>query len=433
MKVPTIRRLSMKKTEKLGSYVEMSFDYLNLNYESYFGNYNFSKAYEDTLSEVLNCKIKDGALSRLAVKHASRIIGVSENDILNLNEEPLDKWHEKYCYFDLVPKFRAAYRNAYYADGNDAQKFLSVVFDDYSVLPTKFNESSILKKLIATLKELDEIKPGTFHKNAKLENVKYRTRVICSFPEIERMVDSYLKMYEQLMNMFYKALEFGLSENEINEYNLLVSVFGLSLTAIPTVNLYYDFLLDFKALNKTVTEETFNKYIRFRRAEAFEPWLCKEFIENRELVQKYVDVFPKTKSEMREFSVSLSTFECCFSWSDDEKIMPNPEDDDFDSILGDEFDSLEPRKPVHVLYIEKADDELFGFREATDLLNSYCKPEKIGGIKAKMPKNSFDPNENIEIIQRLAVAGKMVRNSFIDNFENESPYLTELNGGGSSE
>lgn len=423
----------MNNHNKIASYIEMCFEELGLIYDSYFNECNNSKALVNALSGVLDCEIKSNKLDDLAITHTSRITGIAEKDIRSTNENPIYEWHDKYSYFELIPRLHSAYNSAYYADGDARQRLISCIFDDPSVLPTRFNEKEIVRRLWETLLEIEQTNHGAIHENAKLEDIKYTSCTLCSFPKIEVMVDSYLKMFKRVKELLFKAMEEELSEFEIQEYNMLVSVFGLGLKAVPSAHLYYDNLLVFKGLGKTISEETFNKYIKLRCAGNFKPWICKEFIEDRNLVQRYVDAFPEAKGEMRAFAVELSTIECSFSWSDEEVALEDEEDfvPNLNEVFNEEFGEQQTKKPIHRILIEKNEDELFGFKKEAELLKSYCRPGKLGGLKINFPKNNTDGIENVEIIRDSL--GKLVRNDFFSNFEHTSPYLTELIGGGNNE
>lgn len=78
------------------------------------------------------------------------------------------------------------------------------------------------------------------------------------------------------------------------------------------------------------------------------------------LVQKYENIFPETKGELRQFAMLISKFYCEFIWSDAKPLTFSLEQEqELDLMFGEDDLPLSERakEPSHI-YIDKTPEEI---------------------------------------------------------------------------
>lgn len=403
----------MKKAERIEKYIKECFAENSLEYSRYFSFYDDE---EDELIEVSLIQ-EDGKINPKAVSRAAEILGMDEKDILDTDEEKIMGWWQKYYYLQNIHFYESACETAKYGKGYHEQKLLEAIFDSKikGPYPPKYNYINVKERLIALLKEYDKVRPGTYHADAQIENLTFSTSTFCHYKDIEKLLNSYLEMAEKMFELFIAGVHEDLNNEEIKEYNFLVSLFGLRDRFYYDADLHYRNLVNCRAMYQNASREDIYDYIAVDRTYEFVPWMCAEFIGDKELVKKYLDVFPHTKQQMREFAMDASKFACTFRWSDDD-IKPLP-DDYLDDFSDDEI-SL-----PHCVYVAKTVEEMNGDDETAEVLIGYCRPEKLGGLKVCFPKQ-YDSLERIKRV--TALVGKIKKNNIFDDESNFS-------GGGTDE
>ena len=405
----------MRTAEKIENYIKDCFEENSLEYGRYFSIYDEE---DDELVDVSLVQ-EDGQINLQAVSRAAEILGMDEKDILETNEDKVMYWWQRYYYLQNIHFYESACESAKYGRGYQEQRLLEAIYDSKikGPYPPKYNYLNVKERLLALLKEYDEVRPGTYHEGAELEKLTFSTSTFCHFKDIEKLLDSYIEMAERLFELFVAGVSRDFNEEEMKEYNFLVSLFGFRDRFYYDADLHYSNLINCRALYQDVCRANIYDYIAIDRTYEFVPWMCAEFVANKVLVQKYLDVFPQVKQHMREFAMAASKFECTFRWSDDE-IKPLP-DNYLDDIMCDDVEISLP----HCVYVSKTKDELNGDDEVAEALLGYCRAEKLGGLKIRYPKQ-YDSMERIKKI--TAVVGKIKKNNF---FEDKSNFP----GGGTDE
>lgn len=415
----------MTKAQRIKAYIRECFEENSINIKEFFSNICEGTAYDICWTD------KNGKIDMGIVSYASELLGISVDDILTQNDKAITKWWDKYPYFKYTEAYKYAYDRTFYGDGYDSMRLCEVIFDTKidAPYPTRYNYQDVIKRLLEELKEIDKSLPGTYHKGAHITNLTICTNNFCEFEEIEEMTESFISMLERAKELFLKVIFSELTEDEIKEYNMLVTVLGLRDKYYTGGYLRYNELLLVKDQYKHLTHENFYDDIVFKHGLDFTPWRCKGFIENRDLVVRYLKVMPDAKGFMREFAVAVSQFLCNFVWSDAKPYVFSPEEEEemayIDELLGQEPVPYDERPKQHTeFYVKKTQEELAGDNFTADLLLKYCRPEKLGGISVRTPKYTEDPLDRI-----TALLGKVLHNNYIERL----PYLADNSGGSKNE
>lgn len=417
----------MTKEKKIAAFINECFDSLGVNIKEYF----FFDFEEGKWEEIPWC-YEDGSANTEALKYAAELLGVSFSDILALNDKVITKWWNKYPYFKHIKTYKYAYDRTFYGDGYDEIRMFEAIFNTKydGGYPARFSKNSIQRRLEEGLRELDKSLPGTYHNGATITDLRIAAANFCEFEDIVEMTESFISMVERAKELFLKVIFSELDEDEIQEYNMLVTVLGLRDKYYTRGYLRYNEILLVKDQYKHLTTENFYDDIVFKHGLDFTPWRCKGFIENRNLVERYLTVMPDAKGFMREFAVAASQFLCDFLWSDAKPYVFSPEEEEemayIDELVGQEPIPYDERpKQRTEFYVKKTKEELDGDDVAADLLLGYCRPEKLGGIPVRMPR--YTQEASFSRINTLL--GKVLHNNFIER----CAYLAENSGGGSNE
>lgn len=389
----------MARAEKIEEFIRECFEMYGLDYEEF----------ADSSADVRNnpkkfLEIKDG-LNMYGVTEAAKVLGVSPEALLNMDEDAAAKWYKKYPYFFHITGFDQAYRRSFHDDSYDTIRLLEVLFNKKPCAPTRYNYDDVLRRLISLLKEIDKSIPGTYHEDAEMTKIGIYTENFCHYEKIAELVESYITMVKRAEELFLKALIMELSIEEIHEYNFLVSTVGIEDQVGHGYGfLYYDLLKKFIPVYQEEGYADFFSYVRISPLRAPKLWRCAEFASNKDLVQRFVEVYPRAKPLMRDFAMQVSKFSCQFTWSDAEPVRFSPEEeaelDDFDRMLGNEPLSEENRAKVQTLvYVPKTAAELNGNNQFADMLRVLSGPVKLGGVA--LPDRAADKLSNTERIGRV--------------------------------
>lgn len=404
----------MTKAQRIEEYIKDCFEVFHLNYKEYY-YYEFE---EGNPEEILWADDK-GKISISAVEHASEVLGISVENILACNDDARRKWLRKYPFFWCMPGYEYSYEKSFYAPGFENLRLIERIFDSdlHEQYPVRFDYDDVVKRMIEKLKLQDRVEPGSFHEGASIQQLQITTENFCSFDRIEEMTISFIEMIKTATRLFLKALREELCAEEVEEYNLLVSVLGLRDRYYTRGYLYYNQLLKVKEFYCDLNEETFSSVIVFKRALNFKPWRYSEFICNKDLVQDYLNVMPQAKAIMREYAMEVSRFRCVFIWSDAKPITFSPEEEkmlsDFNEVIGEEDIPVEQRaKERSFVNIDKTSEELNGEEKTAEKIIGYCRPVKLGGLAVRMPQPDNDPLAMIKHINTLL--GKVEHNNYIE-------------------
>lgn len=369
----------MTKAEKIEGFIRESFEMYGLDYEEFA---NSSVSMEKVPEEFR--KIKDG-LNMYAVTEAAKVLGVSPEDLLNMDDVAVTKWYKKYPYFFHITGFNYAYKRSFHDDNYDHLRMFEVLFEKPCTPkhPTRYDYDDVRKRLDSLLKEIDKVVPGTYHKNAEMTGIRVYTENFCHYEEITTLVESYIAMVNRAKELFFKAWETELNVEEVREYNILVSSLRIEDQECGSHYgyLYYDLL---KKLIPVYREECYNdffSYVRFNRHHTFQPWVCAEFALDKDLVQKFVEVSPNAKINMRRFAMMTSKFQCIFTWSDAEKwdMQNNIEDIDW-AIKNLDLLRKNGCRELTEIYVPKTSEEMKGDDRFAEMLKVLSGPVKLGGV-----------------------------------------------------
>lgn len=374
----------MTRSESIVKFIKEAFSDFGIIYDNYFTYYE-DDDHENRIEYPLI--LPNGKLDMKAVTYAAEVLGMNVSDVLSRKESVILDRLGKYPYIFHYGALKEAVKAAYLADSYEKVHLLEVLFDKNleHLYERKYNYRSVIDRLYKQLEEMDKYIPGTFHKGEHIGRISISTNTFCSFEPINDMVESFLSMCERSKELFLKAVRDKLNADEILEYNFLVSVLRICDRQCPMDYLYYSVLVNLKDVYSWLTEENFYSVIYFNDDKYFSPWRCKEFVQNKALVQRYADIFPETKKKMREFAVRALDFECMFVWSDD--ILTPEEQKTWDEADYSEIEYLEYSNPrfqdkTVTIYIKKNADELGEDYNAAKALNVLCSPPKMGGLTA---------------------------------------------------
>lgn len=417
----------MKKPQKIEQFIMDCFRELCLDYDEYF-SYVSKNGEKHRISLCV-----DGKLDKEAVKLAGRILGISVKDLMSCNHDAYIRWLDKFDYLSGYRTFNMAYDRTIYSRRYDEIKLQEAIFGVKLPKPVKYDLRQVKQRLIEKIKELDTSLPGTYHKDAEINDLKVGICNFCHYPKITELIESYLQMIERAGELFFKALNEDLCEDEINEYNIIVSVIGIKDFVYPIKgNLYYDNVVRCREIYKRENLPQFYDYITFSPTRSLVPWRCAEFVENKELVQKYINYHPNDKRLMRDFAMQTTQFKCDFVWSDAKPVQL-----DDDDLFGDDFDDLfgKPMKPAlerTVVFVPKTPEEMEDNEKYADILLQLCGSEKLGGIVLPPYRNKVD-GEVQRIMSRIPlIVGTQYATWFKDVHKVELAFEDET-GGGSDE
>lgn len=382
----------MTRSESIVKFIKEAFSDFGIIYDNYFTYYE-NDDYENRIEYPLI--LPNRKLDMKAVTYAAEVLGMDVSDVLSRKESVILDRLGKYPYIFHYGALKEAVKAAYLADSYEKVHLLEVLFDKNleHLYERKYNYRSVIDRLYKKLEEMDKYIPGTFHKGEHIGRISISTNTFCSFEPINEMVESFLSMCERSKELFLKAVRDKLNADEILEYNFLVSVLGIRDQQCPMDYLYYSVLVNLKDVYSWLTEENFYSVIYFNDDKYFSPWRCREFVQNKALVQRYANIFPETKKKMREFAVDALDFNCRFVWSDD---MLTPEEQKiWDEADYSEIEYLEYSNPrfqdkTVTIYIKKNADELGEDYNAAQSINALFSPPKLGGITVVKRPSYFD-------------------------------------------
>lgn len=423
----------MNRPIDVENFIYASFDSLCLFYDDYFG-YRGASGKMQRISVV-----QDGAVDRGVVAFASRILGISEKDIMDCNYDLLYELTERYSYFDHWTNLNRAYEENMCGPRYAEYKLMDAIFCGGQQMPVWYNWPAVHKRLCAQLKELNKYLPGTYHHEAEMTDIKVSVQKICHYDGIKDFIEEYLKMLERAGKLFFKAVAEDLCEDEINEYNLLVSLLGIrDFVFSETGNLYYDNLLRCREIYRREALPNFYDYITLDRERAFDPWRCAEFIEDKDLVQKYINYHPYFKHAMRDFAMKVLNFKFDFAWSDARKIYVYEgheiSKEDYELIFREPIpESLRTLERTEV-FVPKTSGELGDNEDYAKKLLVLCGPEKLGGIVYPPYRNVPDDVGSAKrITERMSLIRSTNYYEWYEQTYNQPLVPDENDGGGSDE
>ena len=367
----------MEATKKqITEYVKKTLELYDLNYTAYFHDY-------DDNNQCVSAPIFGKNSIESKIDELVELLGLTKEEILNLDKEANHKWYNKYCFFTLYKRFEASYARTFYGPAFAEEYLLSRIFGEDAIkISEKYNENNIKERTISLLKEINTVLPGSYHEGAKMNNFKWDTNQFCSFPHVHEMIDSLLEMINRAKELFFKAKEISLNDEEINEYNFLVTVLGIHDIASNHF-LYYKNVVALREVYKEEGCTDFYDFVKYARLKNLAPWRSREFALDKEKVQKFFNEYPQCFADMQRFAKTISRISCFFVWSD----APFTQDNEEIAELRDE-----PYQEPTVIYVDKTDDELGNDKKYAEKLLELVGPLQYGGIRPTTNKRGFNIN-----------------------------------------
>ncbi|GEM_PF-6698410 len=376
----------MRDLNRISQFVEAISYYYSINLNPHIADFNLDGSIieEDIITE-------DNYDERIRL--LSKILGISVRDIENGNIDVALSLYKKYPFFGLLIRFekqKQLFLNYSFNKESslDEASLILAIFGDRKI-PKKYNKKDLLERLVLQLKEYDKVLPGTFHPNGKIKQFHHDEEEFIDFPQYSVMMKSFLDIYDRLNFLFFKALDSRLSDEEINEYNLLISFFEGKERAASSY-LYYEKLCEHRELYISEHYTRLDSYLRISSYKDFEPWKCNQFVENKEYAQRYQDIFTNTVNSISGFCMRIKNVFCWFKWSD----APYIKYEDYD-FLPDELKIGEYQETTRI-YIPKTQEELGNDDKLADTLREFACPESKGGLIIKKPEYSMKDEDRLQ-------------------------------------
>lgn len=369
----------MKQIETVTEYVSKLFERYSMS------DYEFTHYFDDDTEEMLETPLfpygisDDETLEKISIN-----FGITKEEILSIDENAATRYWNKYKFFSLYKKYLHLWEwNQKYKDPEPtAEDFLiNAIFTENEGIPIRLRHPRIKERLISKLKEYDRVFPGTYHDGAEITDLYVSTQTLFSFPECGDMIRSFLNMVDRLQELFFKAIKEELPQDEINELNFLACWLNARDVVAPDTYVTYR---NVRCYRNVYIEEGHTDFYEYAKIKAFigtEPWRCQEFLDDENLVLRFVNVFPQTKHMMWEFGLQLTKLSCDFVWSD-AKPIPYSEDEEWEN----EFFGWEPipeekrAKERTFIYLDKNSEEMPGWESYTKKLKKAYGPVSKGGI-----------------------------------------------------
>lgn len=392
----------MNTKEQITEYVEEIFNRYDLDKYEFFFDYDEETKEQIDMPLFPEADIDDHTLERI-----STYIGLTKQEILNMDELAAKRYYDKYPFFKLYGSFQSSCTwQKFFKTGKPSLNDI-MLLGLTKVFPNKNFEASerydyvdVQHRLVEKLKEIDQVIPGTYHKDAEITNLKFSTKDFISFPKCKQMLTSFIDIVDSAKELFFKALDIELSEEEINELNFLANWLYMSDSVMPSVYLTYDNVRLYRNVYKHEGYKSFLSYAKIRRFVNEEPWRCKEFFDDMSVVQDFINIFPRAKSAMNEFATNVTKFSCEFTWSDAKPIVLSDEEE-LEFRHSEEYIPVEERRKESThIYVDKTSEEMFGYETFAQKLRSAASPPSKGGLLLpvqEVPSNGFVSLERIKL------------------------------------
>lgn len=395
----------MNSVKEIDAFVHQCFDMYGLSFKLFFGEMVNEEEDEngvvyggdlEELPLVIGKNINMELLEKAAIT-----LGVSTESLLQMDREAVCCWYNKYPYFSLRREFEITREHSLRYTASSEEMLLAAIFsENFHRDNYKRYKGNVRERLIEQLISYNSVMPGCYHEGCEIKKLMIRTNNFTHFEKIDKLVESYLSMADRARTLFYKLWNEELPDNEIREYNFLVSVLGMRDVGYSAFTpIYYELARKFAPVYKQEGYTDYASYITYRGADFPAVYTCKEFLDSPELVEKMVQEFPRLKADIGKMAFLSKNFLCTFIWSDE----PEPINDVItDEILVEAlrfWDEDVPPKYHHV-GVPKNKDELNGDEPYIALCESLSAPSSQGGLKLFIPECEANANE-ISGIKRL--------------------------------
>ena len=393
----------MSKATTISKFVEDVFEMYDISKFGFFVDLD-----DETMKEIVVPLFPSNKINEESLARISTALGLTNEEIIDRNMDAAKRYWHKYPFFKLRHEYNNVLAwNSRYQETPSAEEILmkAIFTDDAIDAQERYDYQSVKKRLIQQLKDMDKLVPGTYHDGAHFIKLAISTEVFISFPQITQMLRSFVDMVERLEKLFFKGIHQGLTSDEILEYNFLINALHAVDIVMPTTLITYDKLSLYKNVYIAEGYSSIFSYVKIKSFIGTEPWRCKEFFEDIDVVRKIVSIFPEAKVKMREFSMEVSQFSCTYVWSDAEHIRFSDEEEAEMRELALEYIPIEERALVHDhVYVPKTTEEMYGWEEFADRINAAASPANLGGLDVAAREWKLSPQEAILRLRRRVAA-----------------------------
>lgn len=295
-----------------------------------------------------------------------------------MNKNAERKYQNEYPFFHLLSSYSA---RCMLADRNPEDVLHAIFHGAHRVNSVRYSQADLIGRTREKLLEINKVLPGTWHENAEMQDFSCRTENLISFPECVNLMKSFLHMVDDLETLFFKALDMGLSAEEQEKLDFLVESLNVTDICMPMVKITYDNILILRDVYKKENLTDFLSYVNVRIVFDTSLWRCKEFFDDPETAQRFLNVIPDSKLKMREFALLAAKFDCRFTWSDAKPIMYS-EEEELEWQASGEYIPIEKRhKEETEIWIEKTEKELGDWKPFIDRILVAAGSKNLGGMK----------------------------------------------------
>ncbi len=239
------------------------------------------------------------------------ITGLTRDELLGMPSTALNKYFLKYPFFKLDKEFQNTFETE--------SQFLD--HDDTVWGPigktVRYDVKNLKKRVIRKTMEINQAIPGIYHPDAFPVGLIYSSEWMISFPRFAQLARSLFNIIARYKELFFKAIDTDLEDEEISEMNFLASSLDVRDLVRRDVVLYYPNVVRFRDVYHTENLKDFLSYVRIGRMERTRYWRCEEFLNDRKLAWTYINLYPEAFSEVRKYLMRSDYFSCWFYWSDD--------------------------------------------------------------------------------------------------------------------
>lgn len=370
----------MYHPKEIEEYIRGVFEEYDLSYDTYFSEFSANN------ERIKKSMVENGELNIKMVARAAEILGTTVDAILDMDDERVLKWYWKFPLLQYKSGLERTYQRSFLGScASETLLMMAIMGVKYTrPKPARFNYSCIKERMLDLLNDYDIASPGTVHQDATIEHLHFETSGICHYDKITQMVDSFVDMVARGEELFFKALHQDLSEDEVGEYNIIVTATGMKdKHYVIHDGLYYSDLVACRNVYLSENCTDFFDYVLLDKTATFSPWRCIEFIKDRQRVEKYFSLVPQAKGLMREFTFRALRFECSFTWSD----APVLSDEAIEELsmehtwIARKLKTEYGGKAPTVVYVPKTADELGDDGQYLEMLKRLSGSANKGGIK----------------------------------------------------
>lgn len=401
----------MSHAKEIDAFVHQSFELYRLDFKQFFNDLVDEDEDDDGFStgghlEELPLVVGDN-LDMALLSQAAKALGVSTDALLNMDKDAILCWYKRYPYFELREEFEQARQHSFkYGSSPEFMSLAAIFNEDYNPDSFKRYKGDVKHRLLELLKSNNAVMPGCYHEGSDITHLTIVTDNFTHFEQIADLSNSYLSMVSRARDLFYRLWDSELNEEEINEYNFLVSVLGMrDVGYAPTKPIYYDIARRFAPIYKQEGYSDYSSYIMYRGADFPPFYTCKEFYDDLTLVEKLVQEFPHMKSEIGRTAMLAKNFLCFFTWSDEPEP---PVDAAFDEYLRGTLRDFDEDVPswYHQLYVPKTEEEIGSDINCVRMCNKLASPSSKGGLKLPIPECQRGSVEAVKrITSRIVLLG----------------------------